>query len=259
MTPPTGAATPLYLQWEFWSALVALAALILSQLPPILVLFKGTKLRVEAAAQIIVSHRMGNPNLLLSLNLGNVGGSDVRVRAIDFEATRGTGEKLLMPGNQYYESWTSTSAVMLTPFRLKPNEDWAHAVNFFPLLSPEEEKEQRQLSFDLRNNIMAKRALLPKDAPDVEADEKVVLPLKALYAKRNRWAPGEYTLTLNVATEPNRASVRKHYRFTLFESDCELLRGVTEQYSYGAWIIFDPPVNQWNRPTVITQLKQIPI
>lgn len=58
MTPPAGAAAPLYLQWEFWSALVALAALILSQLPPLLVLFKGKRLRVEAAAQIIVGHRV---------------------------------------------------------------------------------------------------------------------------------------------------------------------------------------------------------
>lgn len=159
-----------------------------------------------------------------------------------------------MPGNQFYETWASTSTVMLTPFRLKPNEDWAHAVLFFPLLSREDEKEQRQLSLNLRNNILERRIGLAKDAPDVEADPKVVSSLKDLYAKKNRWMPGEYTLTLDVTIEPKKASVRKRYRFTLFESDCELLRSITDHYRFGSWVVFDPQIHQWNRPTVVTEL-----
>jgi hypothetical protein len=73
--------------------------------------------------------------------------------------------ELLDARNQYYETWTSISTVMLTPFRLKPSEDWAHGVLFFPLLSREDEKEQRQLSLSLRNDIMKRELICHKTHP----------------------------------------------------------------------------------------------
>jgi hypothetical protein len=60
----------------------------------------------------------------------------------------------------------------------------------------------------------------------VEADHKVASPLKALY-------------------------------FTLFESDCEMLRDLTEQYRFGSWVVFDPKIHEFNRPTVVTELKEV--
>ena len=39
--------TPIYLDWSFWAVIVAIAAVVLSQIPPIHVLLKKAKLDLE--------------------------------------------------------------------------------------------------------------------------------------------------------------------------------------------------------------------
>ena len=46
-------------------------------------------------------------------------------------------------------------------------------------------------------------------------------------------------MQVGVDAEPKRASVRRSYRFTLFESDSEDLAKYKDDYKYGAGIFFD--------------------
>jgi len=63
-----------YENWAFWTVLIAAIAIILSQIPPIHILWKKAKLDIELYSRIIVTHKVGNPNLLCPLILSNVGG-----------------------------------------------------------------------------------------------------------------------------------------------------------------------------------------
>lgn len=74
--------TPFYLDWTFWTAVVALLALVLSQFPPLYVLFRPAQLEVEAFERIHVSHNLGEPNATLHLLITNSGGREVQIKSI---------------------------------------------------------------------------------------------------------------------------------------------------------------------------------
>ena len=100
---------------------------------------------------------------------------------------------------------------------------------FFNSFSRDDEKLARQLEWNLRNDIMSKKSV-EKDQL-VFADPQSVQPLILFFTKHFRWMPDEYTLVLEVNTEPKKATVKKRFRFTLFESTqqcCETLHRNTQ-------------------------------
>lgn len=66
------ASVPLYLNWSFWAVVVALCAVVLSQIPPIHLLLKKAKLDLELYSRIHLTHKVGNPNLQLHLIISNI-------------------------------------------------------------------------------------------------------------------------------------------------------------------------------------------
>ena len=62
MAPEQLLQTPVPLDWTFWSAVVAFLALVLSQLPPLHILFRRAKLDAEGHSQMRITHNIGNPN-----------------------------------------------------------------------------------------------------------------------------------------------------------------------------------------------------
>ena len=83
------AQSPFYLDWTFWAVVVAFLALVLSQLPPIHIMFQRAKLDVEAYSRIHLTHKIGNPNAQLHLIVSNVGGREVKVKSIALHLKRG--------------------------------------------------------------------------------------------------------------------------------------------------------------------------
>lgn len=79
---------PFYFDWKFWSVTVATLAVVLSQLPPLHVLFRRAKLVCEVYSQMHITHKVGNPTVQLHLILNNTGGRDLRIRAFELEFKR---------------------------------------------------------------------------------------------------------------------------------------------------------------------------
>ena len=77
------AATPLYFDWSFWAVIIALIAVVLSQIPPIHIILKRARLDLELYSKLSITHKLGNPNLQLHLILNNIGGRRVRVKNIN--------------------------------------------------------------------------------------------------------------------------------------------------------------------------------
>ena len=105
--------TPFYLDWRFWSTVVAFLALVLSQLPPLHILFRRAKLDAEAHSQMHITHKIGNPHAQLHLILNNTGGRELRIRAIELHFKRGNEDNFVLPAKNYFQSaWRQRDCVV---------------------------------------------------------------------------------------------------------------------------------------------------
>lgn len=229
---------PFYIDWTFWAVLVSIAALLLSQLPPIHILLRRARLEVEAYSKIHLTHKVGNPNAQLHLIISNSGGREVKVKSVLLHFQRGDEERFTLPAQNYLPAPDSKGSVLLTSFRLKPKDEWAHIVNFHQAFSRHEEKEYRAMESDIKNDIFSKRERA-EEKTIVEADICHVQPFMEFFERKFRWLPGEYELTLEVVARPEKAGLTKKYRVTVFESDSAELRDYTNDYKYGAGVYFE--------------------
>ena len=230
---------PFYLDWKFWAVVVSFLALVLSQLPPIHIMLRRAKLDVEAYSRIHFTHRVGNPNAQLHLIVSNVGGREIKIKSIALHFKRGNDDQVTLPAQNYLQEPGDKDTVLLTSFKLKPKDEWAHIANFLNFFSRTDEKTFRQLESNLKNDIFEKKELPENKDTVVEADTENVQPIIEFFHRKFRWEPGEYEISLEIKTEPQHASVSKRYRVTLFESDSAELKSYSDDYKYGAGVYWN--------------------
>ena len=102
--------------WKFWSFIVSLTALILSQLPPIHILLRKAKLDLEVYSRIFVTHKIGNPNLQMHLILRNIGGKTLRIKNINATIFRNNNEIIKLPAQTFISNPKDNNQVLLTSF-----------------------------------------------------------------------------------------------------------------------------------------------
>jgi hypothetical protein len=231
---------PFYLDWQFWSAVVAIAALVLSQLPPVHLWFRPRRVEVEVHSRIQVTHKVGNPNVGMFVSVRNTGGRELRVRGLKVSLTRDGKAIGVYPALNYFESPSSQSPVLFVPFTVKPGETWAHATNFLNLFDRATEKLYRESESRLAADIRRKLDARPEqDKQAVVAEPELVAPFIDLFDQLFIWQPGEYVAELVVDVEPGSASFKQSYRFTLYESDTTELRGHTQDYKFGGGLSYN--------------------
>ncbi len=241
---------PFYLDWSFWAVIVAAIAIILSQLPPIHIIVRRAKIEMELYSRILVTHKVGNPNIQLHLILTNVGGRSVRIRSISLSLKRDGKEIGVLPAQNYLENPNDKTNVLLTSFELKSKDEWAHIVNFLNYFSRTDEKKYRNAEVLLKNDIQSKRILPDNKDRLVEADSKNVTALLEMFNEKFVWFPGDYELSVLAMTSDKKVNALKNYRFTLFESDSSELSKVKDDYKLGDGIYW----NSENHPGVILQI-----
>jgi hypothetical protein len=231
---------PVYLDWQFWSAIVALLALALSQLPPVHLWFRPRRLDVEVHSRLQVTHKVGNPNVGMYVSIRNTGGRELRIRTTKLAVSRDGTSLGTLPAQNYFETPSSQSSVLFVPFSLKPGETWAHGTNLLQLFDRATEKQYRESESALGSDIRRKLAARAEDDKQaVTAEPRLVKPFLDLFERLFVWLPGEYVVELKVDTEPGSASFSKKYRFTLYESDSQELRSHIEDYPYGGGLSYN--------------------
>jgi len=232
------ATNSFYLNWTFWAVLVSAVAILFSQIPPIHLLLKKAELDVELYARIWLSHNVGNSNLQLHLILRNIGGRLVRVKGSNVLIKRDGKDIVTLPAQTYYQNPSDSNAVLFTSFSLKPKEEWAHPVNFSNYLNRSDEKKFKKASSELKKDILNKIKLRTDEKSYVEADAQHVAPFHNLFKELFMWESGDYELQFCIDVEPISASLKKNYRFILFESDSVELSEYVKDYKYGEGIYF---------------------
>lgn len=235
--------TVFYYDWTFWSAFAAIAALIISLSPHIILLVRRPRLEVEVQSRIGVTHKVGNPNIWMFVSIRNTGGKKIKLKSLSINLKRGD-MNCFLPSPNYYETISSQSPVLFIPRELKPGDYWEHGCNFVRELERNMEQNYRKAESALRADINTKRAVLPPNhLTPVIADSKLVDTLLNMFNEQFIWHPGEYTIELNIEAIPASASYRKKFRFTLFESDTDDLKAYAQDYKFGAGIYFHEPTH----------------
>jgi len=246
MNPPP----PFYLDWTFWAFVVAMLALVLSQLPPVRLLFRRAAVTLQPYSRLNVTHFLGNPNVNLHVQLVNTGGRAVRVAALSLELARDDGRTLTLPAQGFIRPEASADTLIFTPFTLDVGKEWANFVNFFVAFTTADERDSKRLIKDLRADIEAKLEALRLRGIEqkalIEAAPARVEPLLAFFGAHRFWLPGEYSARLILQCEPAAASVERRFRFTLFESDVQELDERTSRYKngFGVYLLKDAQVTE---------------
>lgn len=243
--------TPFYADWKFWSFVVSISAIVLSQLPPVLQWFKPRRLSIEVFSNIHLTHKFGNPNCQLHLLIANTGGRKLRITALNLNFTTAGGQSFVLPAANFFQKQTDKDTTLFTSFSLLPGEEWGHIVTFFPYLTRQDDKLVKGLISRLRNNIIVKRKALSSPAEDVRADDNFVVPFVDLLNKQFKWKADEYEMVVSVMTQPLARIPDQRYRFTIFESDEDDMRSVAEGYVFG----YDIIVEAQNNPGLFVRLQ----
>lgn len=233
---------PFYFDWTFWAAVVAVLALVLSQLPPVRVLLRQTRLSMQPYDRLNVTHWLGNPIVNLHVQLLNTGGRPVRVRSLGLELSPDEGAKFSLPAQTYSRADGTPGSFLFTPFSLEPDKEWANFVGFVAPFSMNDERTSKQLIKELKADISVKLRDQPQEARDrkelVEGDAKRVEKLQEFFKSNMRWRSGEYTAVLKLQCDPEQASQVRKFRFTLFEADIQELDERVSRYKIGAGVYF---------------------
>ena len=249
---PQVVSVPLYLQWSFWAVVVALIAIVLSQLPPIYTLLRRAKLDMEIYTRILLIHKVGNPNVRLHLILSNVGGRSIKVKGMTLKLKRDGKDVGVLPAQTYYQDPDGKTTVLLTRFILKSRDEWAHLVTFLNYFVRADEKRYRNAESILKQEIAKKKELPENKDRLVEADGQYITEFISMFNEKFVWYPGEYEVLVSVQTSNKKADIEKKYRFTLFESDTSELSKTKDDYKFGDGIYWD----SGNHPGVRLQIAE---
>jgi hypothetical protein len=229
---------PIYLNWEFWTAIVAATALILSQIPPIYQLVRRAKLTMEVYPKVAIGHKVGYPNMQLGIILSNTGGRQAKVKKITMTVLREGTVVATLPAQLYSPETEPTKQILFAGFKIKPNEDRTHNFNFVMDLQRNQDRELQDKTLALMNDVVSKRAKEPNKDNTVEAD---LVNVQALHEIMNRafiWIAGEYVMNIRIESKDAKLYVERTFRFTLYESDSNQLRDFESRYKYGEGIYF---------------------
>lgn len=240
------AINELLFDWKFWSLIVSVLALILSQLPPLHILLRRAKLELEVHSRIYVNHKVGNPTIQSHLIVRNFGGRKVRIKQISMKIARDGREVLNMPAQFYIANPKDNMWVLLTSFDIEPDEKWTHNVQFFNYLDRANEKKYREAEIKLKNEIYEIKKINGQDF-FAEAQISTIAPFNDLFEKYFDWQAGEYSAEISILTDSKKTDVTNHYRFTIFESQTESLQEHKKGFPSGATIYWESPnyLGQW--------------
>lgn len=230
----------------FWSTVIAVAALILSQLPPIGELLKPRELRIFVPDIVNLSHYMGNLQVWVFLALYNTGGRSVTVQKVECVITDEEGRPWRLPAQTYSpklaqpQQGQAAPELLMSWISLKPAEHWGETVHFYKVWSVQEEEEATEISARIRNDINAKLSRRsPEDGPRlVEADAALVKDANDFFEKKFALSKGSYKLLIAAISEKNEVVRVRGFDFTLFDHQVRALRSAVDDYKIGAGIYF---------------------
>ena len=122
---------PWYRNTSLWSLLVAGAAVILSQLPPISTWLPSPNLTVYVSDRMEVNNAIGVIGFNINVQLNNTGNTDIQVKRMELVLQDSAGAVSAKPALNYFNPLTATSnpaALSFNTINVPKASNWSYAV-----------------------------------------------------------------------------------------------------------------------------------
>jgi hypothetical protein len=239
--------------WEFWSAVVAALALGLSQIQPLYEIwnrhFSRASLTLEVYKYVGLGHLVGYPWIKFSMVLSNTGPKEVKIKQINITLSRDGNKPLTLPAQTYSPEMDQSKQLLFTGFKIKPDEDISCVLFFYEDWKRDQSSKYSAATNALRQDLEAKqdpRIPLGGQFPKIEGDPVNVRPFCDMLEENFIWDPGEYAMDVVIDAPEAKISVKKSYRFPLFESDSNRLRDFGKKYKYGDGLFWFSRDTDWS-------------
>jgi hypothetical protein len=230
---------------QFWIALCAILALVLSQFPPLPHTLRRARLKLTPFRRMVVYHSLGNPNCNLFLIIENTGGRTVAIDGITIDFVKDGRALFTLPAQGYWPALDAKSEFPFTQFQLGGGEIWARMVHFYEEFSHEDERRAAEfinaIKKDIIDQVQAERdrGEKPEDRGHfLVAEEAHVAKAVEFFREHFRYQVGEYEITIQVQTALQPATANVRYRMTLFESAIDTMRRQADRFKYGDGVYF---------------------
>ncbi len=133
---------PFYLDWNFWTVIIVFMAVILSQIPPLHILFRKVKIDCDIHSKIFIHHKVGNHNLQIHTIINNIGNGSVKIKNINATIIRDNKKIVILPVQSFLMNQFDANPVLFTPFLLKPNDEWSNTINLLNYFNGKDELKE---------------------------------------------------------------------------------------------------------------------
>jgi hypothetical protein len=225
-----------------WSAVVALLALVLSQLPPIRELLTPSRVRLSLPDRVMLTHFLGNIHIMSLVTVENLGSRKQTVARLEGLLIGSTGDSRHLPAQQYVFRSQPISGqpmpeLLMAGIHLKRDEVWSESVRFFSPPSEEEEDRINDLVGRMEKSIRGQIQQAPpgRQTP-FEAEPSIVADAMTMFKDKFRLPKGNYTFLLAAISESGEILDVQGSELTIYESAIQTLRNATEDYKFGGGI-----------------------
>lgn len=227
------------------SLFVAVAAVVLSQLPPIRSYFASASFQLSVGSTIYVEHTLGYIMLQPNVQLANGGDAQGKISSLKASLSGGHGVELSLLGQYYIEPPNVVGiAERIVPMQfmgtfVPPGGKWEKHVRFFERL-----RDSDRLAFERTRRIVQNEINAAPISPITNLREISDASFDAIAEKVNRklapFAHGEFHLELEAHDDNGDLVAQSCYRFFLGDEQKHALDQITEGYRIGQSLLFPP-------------------
>lgn len=248
-----------------WSMIIAGIAVILSQLPPLREIIKGTKVKITNPNTFQLYHHLGNINLTLFLDIHNIGGRPVVIDKLYCLIVDENENVFPFPAKGYIPRDVIQSETLpefpVGRIILKSDERWYENTHFYKMWTDAVVEEAEEIILTVRNNIAEKlKDKKEDDESFVKTNPEVHQRVVQFFNRNFVLRKGNYKFLIATLAENNIVLAIKGYEFTLYESHIRTLNSYVDDYQYGAGIYFPIRDNLkylWIRLRIIDDEKRV--
>ena len=238
--------------WTFWSFVVSALVAFFSLGPKLysFIINLKSKPEISLGGMIGFSHVIGVPNCQIFLSISNNNNKNLKVKSIKLEFKGYFGSHTLEAKN-YCKDQNPHSAIVLTPFTLKQNQEWSNTTFFLGSMSKNLEIKYRKLLnkiqtlrneyFSLSNQKDINNSVANTPSPPSTVSSPFIVTsdvhetMMSLYEELNIWKSGSYDIKVHLTTNMGTIS-SPEYSVLLLENDVETFDIQTENYINGIYI-----------------------
>lgn len=234
---------PWYREPSAWGSIVAVVALVLSQLPPIKTWFSSPRIQTYIGGRLSLPHEVGIPKYDLMISLRNESDRSVVLSDLTLTVNYPDGaSKSAMASDVMMLSIPSINfrSYPFTLISMPPGSTWEGSVIFSRKLTPAEVEEVAKIRLQIYKSMNKDDNFSQFDRKVLtRADPSVVQLAQKFFNKQFDLDKGEYKATISASVD-GAPRILKTFGFVLYDYHIETIRSQVADFSLGHGIISPP-------------------